>query len=175
MLDALPSRVIDVDPPDTTEKIRLVESSTIQHLNNSYATLSHCWGQVERTTTTCSNLAQMQQGFLITSLSPTFRDAVLVARKLAIRYLWIDSLCIVQDSLEDKHQELPKMAAIFANSQLTIAGPSSAHSQQSFLNHRPSGIHYVQLDDPVANLYLRKRVRPFEEEIRSRKRSGTRF
>src|SRR2546423_1075736 len=123
-LDDLPSRVVDVDSPGRRKKLRLVDSSTVLDLSGKYATLSHCWGQVDRTITTTSTLAQMERGITISSLSPTFRDAVQVAQSLGIRYLWIDSLCIIQDSLEDKNRELPKMAGIFANSLLTIAGSS---------------------------------------------------
>ncbi|KAJ4297895.1 hypothetical protein N0V90_005794 [Kalmusia sp. IMI 367209] len=58
------------------------------------------------------------------------------------------------------------MAAIFANSSLTIAGPSSVSSQEGFLKDREAGIRFVQLGNPPINLYMRKRVREFEEEIR---------
>jgi hypothetical protein len=132
MFNGLPSRVIDVGPTGAPDDLRLTESSTIQFLNDNYATLTHCWGQVERTTTTVSNLARMLQGFPLSLLSPMFRDAVLVARTLAIRYLWIDSICIVQDSEEDKIRELSKMAVIYANSQVAIAGPMASNPQESF-------------------------------------------
>jgi hypothetical protein len=163
----LPSRVIDLGPPDSTEEPHLVDSSLIPGLSSNYATLSHCWGQVERTTTTTNSLAKMKECIPISSLSPTFRDAVLVANTFNIRYLWIDSLCIVQDSLEDWTRESTKMAGIFANSFLTIAGPSSTNSQEGFLMKRSSGLHYVQLDDPVSHLHLRKRLKSFKEEIQN--------
>jgi hypothetical protein len=73
----------------------------------------------------------------------------------------IDSLCIVQDSNADKERELPKMAAIFANSRLTIAGPMSAHSQQSFLVPRQSRQHYLQL----GHLYLRPKPPLHEHSV----------
>jgi hypothetical protein len=165
MFDSLPSRVIDIDSRGTADDLRLADSSTIQCLNNNYATLSHCWGQVERTTTTSGNLAQMLQGFSMSSLNPMFRDAVLVARALAIRYLWIDSICIVQNSEADKSQELSKMAAIFANSQITIAGPAATDSQKSFLDRRVSD--HVQVGHPGQNLYLRKALDQDWEDIQN--------
>ncbi|KAH8723105.1 heterokaryon incompatibility protein-domain-containing protein, partial [Phaeosphaeriaceae sp. PMI808] len=156
--DGFPGRVIEINPLKCADYIRLIDSSTVPYLKNRYATLSHCWGQVSRTTTTCSNLARMKQGIPIASLSPTFLDAVRVASQLGIKYLWIDSLCIVQDSTEDKNQELPKMISVYANSQLTIAGLSSSNSQESFLRHRKP---QLQLNDPVAHLYLQKLANSF--------------
>ena len=61
-------------------------------------------------------------------LPKTFRDAVSVTRALDVRYIWIDSLCIVQDDLEDWEQEAAKMASIYENSFLTIAAVDSPNS-----------------------------------------------
>jgi Heterokaryon incompatibility protein (HET) len=109
----------------------------------------------------------MKRGFLISSLSQQFKDAVKVAQTMDIPYLWIDSICIIQDSEEDLNQELAKMAEIYVNSLLTIAGPSSRNSASTFLHDRLSGVYYVQLDDPVSNIHLRKRVKSFQEEIQN--------
>jgi hypothetical protein len=49
------------------------------------------------------------------------RDAILIVRKLGLRYLWVDALCIIQDDLEDVRSEISAMAATFRNSLLTIA------------------------------------------------------
>jgi hypothetical protein len=55
------------------------------------------------------------------TLPKTFRGAVSVIQALKIRYIWIDSLCIVQDNLEDWEQEAAKMASAYEGSFLTIA------------------------------------------------------
>ncbi|KAF2094618.1 HET-domain-containing protein [Rhizodiscina lignyota] len=163
----LPSRLLDVFPTDGNGTVCLIDSCMVADMRGKYATLSHCWGQVERTTTTGDTLALMQQGVPISSLSPTFRNAVQVAQALGIRYLWIDSLCVIQDSPGDLKTELSRMAGIFANGYLTIAGPSSTNSQEEFLRERQAGLHYVQLGEPPFNLYLRKRVQSFEDEIQN--------
>lgn len=75
--------------------------------------------------TTISNLAIFRNKIPIESLSKTIRDAVLVSRNFGIQYLWIDALCIIQDSPDDKRRELSRMGAIYHNSILTIAAVDS--------------------------------------------------
>ena len=55
-------------------------------------------------------------------LPSTFRDAVAVALKLDIFYLWIDSYCILQDesSNEDKEHEMAQMGEVYLNAILNI-------------------------------------------------------
>lgn len=60
--------------------------------------------------------------FLRDDLPQTFRDAVRITRALGIPYLWIDTLCIMQDSQEDWAKESPRMASIYTNAILTIGG-----------------------------------------------------
>lgn len=54
-------------------------------------------------------------------LPATIRDAITVTERLGIKYIWIDSLCIVQDDRQDKHAELGRMSQYYRNSFLTIA------------------------------------------------------
>lgn len=85
----LPSRVIDVGHPP-----RLYES----HGERAhYMTLSHCWGTSQHFVTTSENIRDLRVEIPWTSLPKTFQDAILITRSLGIRFLWIDSLCIMQD------------------------------------------------------------------------------
>lgn len=56
----------------------------------------------------------------IRALPQTFRDAVCITHAIDVRYLWTDSLCIVQDDLDEWAQEAVKMASIFQNAYFTI-------------------------------------------------------
>ncbi|KAH7274710.1 hypothetical protein MRS44_007030 [Fusarium solani] len=118
----LPTRVLDL----STGKVRI-------HLTRGekeqYMTLSHCWGSHGHITTTTQNLAAHQQEIPWSYLSRTFRDAIMVTRELGCRYLWIDSLCIVQDDQEDWERESAQMASIYKNSFLTIAASRSPDGQ----------------------------------------------
>jgi hypothetical protein len=53
-------------------------------------------------------------------LPQTFKDAIHVADKLGFRWLWIDALCICQDSQIEKMREIKKMNVTFKHSTLTI-------------------------------------------------------
>ena len=61
----------------------------------------------------------------LSSLPPTFRDAVVATRALSIRWIWIDSLCIVQDDSQDWEREAVLMGKVYQNAALTLAGASS--------------------------------------------------
>ncbi|KAI0528321.1 HET-domain-containing protein [Xylaria bambusicola] len=116
--DYMPKRVLDL----RHHKIVLVEDIK----PHAYACLSHCWGPSQSPIKTLSTtIDTFKEDIPWQSLSRTFQDAVDICRRLDIRYLWIDSLCIIQDSDEDWANESVKMADIYANAFLTIAATKS--------------------------------------------------
>lgn len=106
----LPTRVIDVGSKDGSQEPALVIPGSAC---GKYATLSHCWGKSERLVTTSINLGDHLQGIPLERMARNFRDAVHITRQLNIRYLWIDSFFILQDSTEDWRVESAKMASVF--------------------------------------------------------------
>lgn len=66
----------------------------------------------------------------------TFQDTVSVACHLGIQYLWIDSLCIIQESDEDCSRESVVIGDIYANSFCTIAATSAPGNFIGFLSPR---------------------------------------
>ncbi|OCL15471.1 HET-domain-containing protein, partial [Glonium stellatum] len=104
----------------------------------TYAALSYCWGQSRILTTTTSTLAQRKEGFSLNELPKTCRDAIIVARELSIPYLWIDSLCIVQDSQLDWETEAGRMCSVYQNALLTIAAVDSPDSNSGLFLTCPS-------------------------------------
>ncbi|KAF2029949.1 HET-domain-containing protein [Setomelanomma holmii] len=124
-LDAiLPTRVIDVGSTDGSAEPYLWHPRGTM---GRYIALSHCWGGKVPLTTTTATLEDRRRSILLRSLPKTFREAVLVTRKLGVRYLWIDSLCILQDSREDWERESAVMGDIYASSYLTIAARGSVN------------------------------------------------
>jgi len=100
-----------------------------------YVCLSYCWGPTDGSDvglgpleTTKWTLESFQCSIPWEQLPKTFQDAVVFTRKLGFRYLWIDALCIIQDSVEDWTQEAGEMANIFKNATLTLAAASSSNS-----------------------------------------------
>jgi hypothetical protein len=91
-----------------------------------YVSLSHCWGAKPIIRLLASNMKELQENIPWSKLSKTFQDSITVAWKLGFRYIWIDALCILQDSFEDWEHHASKMAQVFADSQLTISASRSA-------------------------------------------------
>jgi hypothetical protein len=94
-----------------------------------YACLSHCWGiNVDVAKTTTNNLEDFMTNIPLAQLTTTLRDAITICRRLGIFYLWIDSLCIIQDSKHDWKDQASRMADIYENSFITIAATKSKNS-----------------------------------------------
>ncbi|KAI5923692.1 HET-domain-containing protein [Camillea tinctor] len=132
-----PTRLIDVGDPLHP---RLVESAT--HMGagpdaaakaQGYVTLSYVWGTTQTYVLTRSTLRAKLARLEGPKLPCAVAEALAVTRRLGFRYLWIDALCIVQDSAADKLRELPQMAQIYQHSALTICAARSAAASESFL------------------------------------------
>ena len=132
----LPTRVIDVGPADASQAPRLLVTSKE---TGRYVALSHCWGSLmqsdagQHARTLTTNLQNMQCRIALEKLPRNFQDAVLVVRKLGLRFLWIDALCIVQDDLADWAREAARMADVYGSAHLTIAATSAKSSTDGFL------------------------------------------
>lgn len=95
-----------------------------------YAALSHCWGSGSPMSTTRASLKGMKKSLQFDESSKTFWQAVNVTRRLGIRYLWIDSLCIIQDSKEDWATESARMSDVYNNALVTISADAAADASQ---------------------------------------------
>lgn len=120
-MTALPTRVVAVG--SSTQDLFLYESATGEC--GTYACLSYCWGKTWTFTTTVSTIQERKAGFGLDDLPKTLRDAVLVARSMSIQYIWIDQLCIIQDSQVDWQNQAAKMCSIYANADVTFAALDS--------------------------------------------------
>ena len=128
----LPTRLLEV----SGDEIYLRLSENIPETPLKYATLSYCWGSQRHLMTTTNTLTKHQEGILTKTLPKSLYDAVTVTRNLGLRYLWIDSLCILQDSAEDWTAECTRMGDYYRYSFLTISALDSPDAQQGFLNPR---------------------------------------
>ncbi|KAL8837534.1 MAG: hypothetical protein Q9170_002493 [Blastenia crenularia] len=101
-----------------------------------YMTLSHRWGNASFLKLTLSNLSDLVKRFSTADLPRTFQDAIFVARKLGCKYLWIDSLCIIQNSTEDWLHEAGLMSEVYANSHCNIAATWNSSSDDGLFTQR---------------------------------------
>ncbi|KAH7381556.1 heterokaryon incompatibility protein-domain-containing protein [Pyrenochaeta sp. MPI-SDFR-AT-0127] len=140
----LPTRVIDFGLHEDS-KVKLHASSEFEV--GKYIALSHYWGEKTPVMTTTKNLRDHLRE--IPSLPQTFLDAIRITRSLGVRYLWIDSLCILQDSREDWTKEAPLMAKVYGGSYVTIAADAAKNTNAGFLDgsrrhlHTPKAVTFV--------------------------------
>ncbi|KAK1689584.1 heterokaryon incompatibility protein-domain-containing protein [Colletotrichum godetiae] len=147
----LPKRFIDTRPG---QPLRLVSttSEVFQQVSDSvrYATLSYCWGASIPLRTTKVTEEDFGVSIPENRLPRTFRHAIRIVRSLGIRYLWIDSLCIIQDDQAEWELEASRMGDFYAGSIITIAAsyaldseggcfPGDDDSMEAVVNDKDSG------------------------------------
>lgn len=143
----LPSRLIDVGPSDGSRNPRLVFT---KGQFGKYATITYRWGTSTSITTNSATLSSHISGIDLEALPKTLRDAILVTRKLGLKYIWIDALVIIQDSPEDWREQAAHMPAIYQNAWVNISADSAIDGSSGFLGdrdllairscyHKPSG------------------------------------
>ena len=110
----------------------------------TYMTLSHRWSQERILRLESTNLTYFTNGVPISALPKTFQDAVLVTRKIGLRYLWIDALCIIQGpSRDDWMAEAPRMADIYSHSFGNITALWAEATSAGFLDSNLSDLPFV--------------------------------
>jgi hypothetical protein len=127
-LPELPTRVIDVNAYEKDVKVHTSNGEKAK-----YAALSHCWGGPISPMLTSNTLATFKDVLPYSDLPANFQDAITITRRLGIQYLWIDSLCIVQNSKQDWEEQSKKMGSIYRDSTITISALASGGSKTGTL------------------------------------------
>jgi len=133
-------------------------------MRGEFAALSYCWGsasELERNPpykAVTSNLGELQSGIPISILPRTIREAVVVCSSLKIQYLWVDSLCILQDSEADWQAEALKMETVHSLSKVTIIAASSTSCHSGFLGNSSRRIDLFTAEDAVFQISARNSV-----------------
>jgi hypothetical protein len=137
-----PTRLIDIGRQSGANwNLRVLSQDCISGPNAGYMTLSYRWGENQTLLLSSSNITSFQAGRPICDLPLTFREFFTVARRFSIRYVWIDALCIIQDSQRDWEAEAPTMRDVYANSACNVAA-SASHDPESglFRTREPDSI-----------------------------------
>jgi hypothetical protein len=124
-----------------------------------YAALSHCWGANRSCVTTKHNLEERLKDIPWDTIPRTFQDAIRLALLLNIRQIWIDSLCIIQDDLEDWNIESAKMADIYQLAALTLAATGSRGDSHGCFSEALERTKDVELSLPTSKTFCRIAVR----------------
>jgi len=162
----LPTRLIDVSPENCESGVRLVETANLL-LDESvkYTALSHSWGLKEQRIkpipkTRKDSLPKRLDHVPWEELTQTFQDGIMVARRLGLRYIWIDALCIIQDDKDDFAMQAKQMAEIYGRAHLVISAMRAATGDVGIFHHRP-GAHTVSRTDDqgkVSTVFVKQRL-----------------
>ena len=151
----LPTRLLEIQQ---VNKVRLVFGKNIL-ANRKYVTLSHCWGKGHRVGLRQNTIRSFEGGIPTNTLSKTFQDAVKITNQLGVRYLWVDSLCIIQDDLQDLAHEITIIDRIYQGSYCNIAATQASDSegscfaQRDLMDVRPCKIRSTWNSEPAKTLY----------------------
>ena len=138
----MPTRLLDVGLDDSYA-LRVCEGASVPP-GTSYVTLSHCWGGNVPMQLKKDNVSTFQAG-LPDGIPTTFADAIQITRAIGIRYLWIDSLCIIQDSVEDWQKEASLMDHVYEHAWCNIAATKARNSSEGLFSDRdPSTVRPVK-------------------------------
>ncbi|KAL8692931.1 MAG: hypothetical protein Q9218_002132 [Villophora microphyllina] len=173
---ALPKRLIDITPCRRRELPRVLETDAMAQdsdIRSSYVCLSHCWGKQPIIRTTKSSLNRHRDGIPWQELPKTFQDAINISLDFNIDYIWIDSLCIVQDDEIDWHEQAGQMASVYQNCLFTIVAIASSDGSGGC--YRTPGQDYSQnleftrssKSGEVCSVFARKRIQHPDNEVHS--------
>ena len=123
-----------------------------------YLTLSYVWGGVWpfRLTRETETSLRKAQGLvpIMPHLSQTIRDAMNLVSKLQERYLWVDSLCIIQDDDHDKLEQIMQMEQVYGGSLLTISAVIGTDANYGLAGVRTNSRQAKQVHVTADNLFM---------------------
>lgn len=140
----LPTRLVDIGCPASKQAPRIIETTELlSDTQNTgkleYLCLSHRWTSLMPVQLTSATIPMLREELPVSAVSQTFRDAFTVTRRLGFRYIWIDSLCIIQDSEQDWLTESSRMGSVYKHAVCTIAAVAAAEgSDKLFSIHDPT-------------------------------------
>jgi len=115
-----------------------------------YLSLSHCWGPPpepsapmcgrEGSVLTKNTLLKWINVLPVNDLPLAFRHAITVCAWLGLEYIWIDSLCIMQDSKEDWETQSAVMGDIYRFAFINIAALASTSDYNGFIYPRDTRV-----------------------------------
>lgn len=153
----LPTRVVDVGGAGQEPRLKIANPGE----KAEYLALSYAWGDPSGIAkTTAGNIEDRTLGIALDTLPRTIRDAVVLTRLLEVRYLWVDSLCILQsernsstgeDGVEDDNDdtahrqdwlhEAQKFGQYYENALITVAATGASDASEGLFLPRAASRH----------------------------------
>ncbi|KAI8663362.1 HET domain-containing protein [Fusarium keratoplasticum] len=116
--------------------VRLTTSN--KEASAPYVAFSHCWGKVQTIKLLESNVREFRAGLPLAQLPNTYQEAIRLCREIGLHYIWIDSLCIIQDSAEDWAREAKDMKLVYGHTFFNLCSATASDSSgRSFIRRKP--------------------------------------
>ncbi|CAI6342479.1 unnamed protein product [Periconia digitata] len=132
-----------------------------------YLSLSHCWGSSGHTSLTTENYTRFLEPSEASELPKTFQHAIKVCFSLGFQYIWIDSICIIQDSLQDWETQASMMGSVYANSRCNIAAASASNGNDGCFPSDEDRMPTVSLGSRNPNVYSITPYYTYDSEVRN--------
>jgi len=134
-----------------------------------YVALSYVWGAARALRNTKGLRKDLEvKGSLLeraNELPNTIKDAISLTRKLGERYLWVDSLCIIQDDPDDKAQQIAAMDLIYSSATLTVAAASGDTADAYLAGMTSNPREFCQHIEKIQGIHLANRPATFAQAI----------
>jgi hypothetical protein len=171
----MPTRLVKVGEVGRGVTVhRLVETKELAD-PVEYLTLSHCWGNWRHEAIRAEDIPAFKNRIPLRVLSETFHEAFRTTRRLGFKYIWIDSLCIIQGDIDDWSKESARMSEVYGHSQLNLIaahakdGRDGCFHDRNILTVRPCKIPnpFNLSSDDCFLVYPLRMENIFDEEVRS--------
>ncbi|KAF2621900.1 HET-domain-containing protein [Macroventuria anomochaeta] len=170
----LPTRLIDVGTP-THPQLRVIETDQERPISGEYIALSHPWGDTRMYEPFSTlrkddsgrqhDIEHFKKAIPYTELPATFRDAVDCTRRLEVRYLWIDSICIIQGLDGDFNEEAKKMEDVFSGAYCVLAASRASSQLDGFLGTRPQRQYVAFQRGTEKPFYVCRTIDNFSKDV----------
>jgi hypothetical protein len=137
----MPARLLYIG----TSEDRTIKVVDITDPSVIYVALSYCWGAGSRLTLTEDTLHSFQSSIPWDIIPRTIWDAIALTMQLQISYIWVDALCVLQDSRQDWQRESVKMKDIYKHARLVLSTDRAANTDTGFLTSRRQTGHIIQI------------------------------
>ncbi|KAK8000982.1 HET-domain-containing protein [Apiospora marii] len=173
---AVPTRLIDVGF-QSTPVLRLMETSESLLQDQKYVALSHPWGEKSLHPPFCSwrtdihgdghDVESFKRAIPFEKMPATFQHAVMVTRALGVRYIWIDSICIIQGKDGDFNEEASRMEDVFSGAYCVLAASRAAGMHDGFLGERRRRRDFVTFSRSAAEkpFYVCEPIDDFSQDV----------
>lgn len=157
----MPRRLLDV------RTLKLVDTKGCEDPVR-YMVLSFVWGSKDVFHTNKENLQSHYEGIFPDQLPTLFRDAIVIAKSLDIKYLMIDAICVVQNHHDEIQQYLRSGRDLYNSAYLTLAACSQRDVHGSMMSARfPTQYASIpaSLEDEEAKIHVSDLTDDFDHDV----------